>query len=184
MLRIVVCIFTGIALTGILGVFQGPVAEKKESDNKSESKVLDMLKSRQFLSVYIMAILSFFLGIFAVGSFKVYGEDNGISEGLLTTVGSVGAIFNAARFIWSGLLDRYSYKWVYGSLLLLEIVFGAVIVLARKSPVMYTVSYCVIMFCEGGHFTLVPNVLKQIFGSKATQLYGFGFSYTGVCAVL
>ena len=110
MLRIVVCIFTGIALTGILGVFQGPVVEKKESDNKSESKILDMLKSRQFLSVYIMAILSFFLGIFAVGSFKVYGEDNGISEGLLTTVGSVGAIFNAARFVWSGLLDRYSYK--------------------------------------------------------------------------
>ena len=87
-----------------------------------------MLKSRQFLSVYFMAILSFFLGIFAVGSFKVYGEDNGINESLLTTVGSVGAIFNAARFFWSGLLDRYSYRWVYGSLLVIEIVFGIVIV--------------------------------------------------------
>jgi len=143
-----------------------------------------MLKSRQFLSVYVMAILSFFLGIFAVGSFKVYGENNGISESLLTTVGSVGAIFNAARFFWSGMLDRFSYRWVYGSLLLLEMVFGVVIVITRKSPIMYTLSYCVIMFCEGGHFTLVPNILKQIFGSKATQLYGFGFSYTGMCAVI
>jgi len=36
-----------------------------------------------------------------------------------------------------------------------------------------------IMFCEGGHFTLMPNILKQIFGASATQLYGFAFSFTG-----
>jgi hypothetical protein len=40
------------------------------------------------------------------------------------------------------------------------------------------------MFCEGGHFTIVPNVFNQIFGAKATQLYGFGFSYTGVMSLI
>ena len=41
------------------------------------------------------------------------------------------------------------------------------------------------MFCEGGHFTLLPNVLKKIYGSdKGTALYGIAFSYTGLCAVL
>ena len=40
------------------------------------------------------------------------------------------------------------------------------------------------MFCEGGHFTLLPNVLKKIYGEKGTALYGIAFSYTGVCALL
>ena len=40
------------------------------------------------------------------------------------------------------------------------------------------------MFCEGGHFTLVPNIIRQIFGDKATQLYGILFSYTGISALI
>lgn len=39
------------------------------------------------------------------------------------------------------------------------------------------------LLCEGGHFTLVPNVLKKIYGDKATELYGYLFSYTGLCAI-
>jgi hypothetical protein len=40
------------------------------------------------------------------------------------------------------------------------------------------------MFCEGGHFVLAPNILKKIFGSKATQLYGFFFSFAALCSVI
>ena len=39
------------------------------------------------------------------------------------------------------------------------------------------------LLCEGGHFTLVPNVLKKIYGQQATELYGYLFSYTGLCSV-
>ena len=40
------------------------------------------------------------------------------------------------------------------------------------------------LFCEGAHFTLVPNILKKIFGRQATSLYGIAFSYTGLASVL
>ena len=40
------------------------------------------------------------------------------------------------------------------------------------------------LLCEGGHFTLVPNVLRKIYGEKSTALYGYLFSYTGICSVL
>jgi len=40
------------------------------------------------------------------------------------------------------------------------------------------------MFCEGAHFVLVPNLLRQIFGSKATQLYGIFFSYTAITSII
>lgn len=40
-------------------------------------------------------------------------------------------------------------------------------------------------FCEGGHFTLVPNVLKKIYGKEyGTQLYGVLFTYTSITSVL
>ena len=41
-----------------------------------------------------------------------------------------------------------------------------------------------IMFCEGGHFTLLPNVLKKIYGEKGTQLYGILFSYTSLVSII
>jgi len=42
-----------------------------------------------------------------------------------------------------------------------------------------------ILFCEGGHFTIVPNVLKKIYGSEnGTALYGIAFSYSGISAIL
>ena len=61
---------------------------------------------------------------------------------------------------------------------------GVCIVLFSHIPGLYAFFYCMILFAEGGHFTVVPNVLKQIFGSQATQLYGFMFSYTGFTSIL
>ena len=41
------------------------------------------------------------------------------------------------------------------------------------------------IFTEGGHFTLVPNVLRIIFGEKsASIIYGVVFSFTGVAQVI
>ena len=40
------------------------------------------------------------------------------------------------------------------------------------------------LLCEGGHFTLLPNVLKKIYGEKGTALYGIAFSYSSICGVL
>ena len=54
-----------------------------------------------------------------------------------------------------------------------------------ESPALYAVWVSLIMFCEGGHFTMVPNVLKKIFGGDyGTALYGIAFSYTSLSAVL
>jgi hypothetical protein len=49
---------------------------------------------------------------------------------------------------------------------------------------MYGTWVCLSVWCEGGHFTLVPNILKIIYGDQATSLYGIMFTYTGVCGLL
>ena len=68
--------------------------------------------------VYIMNVLSIFTGFFVVNQTKVYGMENGLTnDKFLALVASIGAIFNALRWIWSWMLDYYSYKQVYGVLL-------------------------------------------------------------------
>lgn len=43
---------------------------------------------------------------------------------------------------------------------------------------------CLALYCEGGHFTLVPNILKKIFGDQATSLYGITLTYTGLTSLI
>ena len=48
----------------------------------------------------------------------------------------------------------------------------------------YALYVSLIMFCEGAHFTLVPNVLKKIYGDQATPVFGLMFSFSGICSIL
>lgn len=56
--------------------------------------------------------------------------------------------------------------------------------MVAESEGLYAVWISLMLFCEGGHFTLVPNVLKKIYGDRGTALYGIAFSYTGICSIL
>ena len=132
-----------------------------------------------------MNMLSVISGFFAVNNFKKYGKLNGLdNENYFAWVGSAAAVCNSIRFVWSMATDHLSYKLVYSVLLVMQIVLNFTIPLIAESPGLYAVWISLLLLCEGGHFTLVPNVLKKIYGEKGTTLYGIAFSYTGVCSIL
>ena len=37
--------------------------------------------------------------------------------------------------------------------------------------------------CLGGHFTLLPNQFKNVFGDQATRLYSICFSFSGISGI-
>ena len=126
-----------------------------------------MVFCRQFITLYIMNFMSVFAAIFVINNNKGYAQSEGHrDENFLALLASLGAIFNSLRFIWSALTDYYDYKVVYGFLLVLQIIFDFTMPIAAKNQWVYLVWVCVICFCEGGHFTLVPNVLKKIYGKE------------------
>ena len=88
------------------------------------------------------------------------------------------------RFIWSAVLDHLPYRLVYGELLTLQFLLAATMSVAINSKVTYGIWICLALFCEGGHFTIVPNTLKKIFGDQATSLYGIMLTYTGFSSML
>ena len=71
----------------------------------------------------------------------------------------------------------------YAFMLIMQIALNFTIKLVATNKILYCLWISLMLLCEGGHFTLVPNALKKIYGEKATQLYGVLFSYTGVCAI-
>jgi fucose permease len=122
------------------------------------------------------------LGYYIVNTYKSFGQTIPVldDDQFLSTISSISALFNAARFIWSGALDKFAFKKVYGVLLLIQITLAFTIGLTQKSKVSFSIFICLALFCIGGHFALFPNVLKQVFGKQATGLYGVMFTGTGL----
>lgn len=87
---------------------------------KSEATVFRMVCTQAFILIYIMNFLSVASGFFAVNNFKNYGIKNGLDdENYLAWLGSAAAVCNSIRFVWSLATDHFSYKVVYGVMLVM-----------------------------------------------------------------
>lgn len=144
-----------------------------------------MIKTKQFVLLYLMNTCSVFIGLFIAAEWKVYWQTatNAPTDHFMATAGSFGSVFNGMRFIWSWLLDHYSYKAVYGTLLVVEITVGVTMPFLLSRKWLYTVWICVGYWCLGGHFTLLPNQVKKVFGGNATQLYSIIYTYIGIAGI-
>ena len=128
-------------------------------DPSLHATTVEMLFSKQSVILYIVSVFSVFTGFFVVNQTKTFGVLNGLTDDkYLAMIASIGAIFNTARFLWSWALDHYSLKIVYGTLLATQIVLNFTIFFVDKNWYTYAIWIWLFMFCEGGHFTLLPNV--------------------------
>ena len=156
------------------------------SDDQKKLLFWQCIRSKQFWVIYSMQGLSILFAYYCVNVYKLFGEEVPAldDDAYLTLVNSVSAIFNALRFIWSGSIDKIPFRYVYGTLLLIQITIAFTMTLTEKSKVSYMTVMCLVLFCVGGHFALFPNVIRQIFGKQATFLYGWCFTGTGIASMM
>ena len=159
--------------------------DKLEVVRDEQSKVR-MVFSQQFIIIYIMNMLSVITGFFTVNNFKTFAQKNDIKdEDYLAWVGSAAAICNSIRFVWSFATDHFSYKSVYTILLVMQIALCFTMQLIDDNKALFAIWVSLLLLCEGGHFTVMPNVLKKIYGKEyGTALYGIAFSFSGICSIL
>jgi hypothetical protein len=43
---------------------------------------------------------------------------------------------------------------------------------------------CLGYFCLGGHFAILPNEVKKVFGPHATELYTYMFTFAGLTGLI
>lgn len=98
-------------------LYQNLIEEEETPESWAEKniKLIDMIKSHEFLYLYLIFMCFVFYGHYILNVFKIYGFETIHDDHLLTFVGSFGALFNGVcRIFWSTLLDYKSFKTVFG----------------------------------------------------------------------
>ena len=110
--------------------------------------------------------MSIVFAYYVVNVFAEFGEGvptlNDVEY--LTLVNSISSIFNALRFIWAGGIDKYPFKWIYGILLVMQIIIAFTMKFSSLTRTTYMIAVSLDLFCVGGHFALFPNIIRQIYG--------------------
>ena len=61
---------------------------------------------------------------------------------------------------------------------------GATIDFAAQTRPTFALWLCLMIFTEGGHFVIVPNALRAIYGEAASGVYGVIFTFTGLSSFM
>lgn len=157
-----------------------------------EASLIQLLKTKPFLEIYFMTLASFQLAIFLIGSSKAYGQATINAEGFLAFSATFSSIFSIFRFVWSFSLERYSYKAIYGTLLVIQLIMGLVLpFLTWYAPSsLFTKIFFFFVDCSskmtmGGHMVLVPTIFAKIYGADGgMRVFSVGFSFATICSLI
>ena len=112
-----------------------------------------------------MIYMSVSNGYFMATNFKNYGITKISDDQFLTLVGSLGSVFNGAgRFFWGLLSDKFNFKKVYLTVLIIQLVNIATLRFISSIETAYLLWVCSALLCEGGNFVLFPPLSLKVFG--------------------
>lgn len=175
----------------LIKVKEDEPTESETNQNKSDDQdlqVTELLTDKRYWLLYFMNFCTVFYGYMLIGSYKVFGGLYINDDMFLTFVGSIGCVCGSLRFLWSVLLDlNFTYQQVYGTLCALQLVCASLIFYAASNGYRYLflILMAVSMFCEGGHFVLLPSHCAQLFGSskRGVQAFSMLFSCFGLSSL-
>jgi len=158
-------------------------SEEKTDDPNAKETLGKALLSVRFFMLFLMPFLTSTYGFFAVNALKLFGKENNIDDSTLTLASSLAGLGNGiSRPVWGIILDKWKFKKTYFFLCIVQVSLASTIYFTPlASGYMYVVWCFLSLCCEGSHFTIMPAVVRQVFGSKnATEIYGFVFfAYSG-----
>jgi Na+/melibiose symporter-like transporter len=92
-------------------------ANRPKRKNKSFRSVFKYLKTRQFVTLWLMTFLSINMSTFTIGCYADYATQYIDDTNMIVWIGSVGSVCTSLRFAWSFPLDYFPFKYVYGTML-------------------------------------------------------------------
>ena len=141
----------------------------------------EMLTKLNFYLLFIILLSGSLPIAFVVTLYKAFGQSLIDGDYLLTTAGSVSAMFNLlGRILWGALADKTSYKLALllqsTTMCFLLYTFYGVSIL---SPALYFIWLCGIFFCVGGLYSLLPTAVAKAFGPDYMGV-NYGIMYVAV----
>ncbi len=172
-----------------------PAPTKTRSFGNTVFQPREMLRTRQFYSLFTVFMFSALSGLMVIYCIKLFGIDalqlNGIENaGVITgTAMAWYAIFNGlGRIAWGAVSDRIGRKRAIITMALLQ----GVIMLAMYHGFIsfglvtgFIIASSFVGFNFGGNFALFPAITADFFGNKTVgKNYGFVFISYGIAGIL
>mmetsp|Transcript_36886 Transcript_36886/g.35617 ORF Transcript_36886/g.35617 Transcript_36886/m.35617 type:complete len:179 (+) Transcript_36886:662-1198(+) len=121
-------------------------------------RTIDLLLSKEFLLLYTNFVFFIFYGYFVINIYKLYGAETINDDLVLTIIGSVGSLVNGfMRIFWSTLLDYYSFKFVFGILICIQLVLVWLIQILTGNQWIFMLVVVMSMQCEGAIAAILPT---------------------------
>ncbi|KAL4478658.1 hypothetical protein ABPG74_006893 [Tetrahymena malaccensis] len=156
--------------------------EIDELDKLGAPNILLALKQPKFYLSIFLVVLCLGFGSLINANYKSIAKDYGFKgDSFQTLVGSLAGIANGiSRPVWSGLLDRFKFKYILISIICIQIATSLSFQVTRQSEVYFAIWVFIVHFCFGGVLGILPAFSAQLSGVKiGSQLFGFywyGFS--------
>lgn len=92
-------------------------------------------------------------------------------------MGAIGALFcGFSRFFWGTMLKKFSFKFIYSFLLIINTFLAFTIVYAAHIRQIYFAYIVLTYIIYGGHLGMFPAMTSQVFGIRyGGQIYGLMF---------
>ena len=187
MFRICLIFWGCLSLLSIATVTRNPAFLTKQKSKQHEQKLLlhnhkhnhkeaappvdspvtvsEAIHTRRFYHMGLLLFQGIFFGLFVASVYKNVGLDGAISDKALTLAGSIGSVCNgSSRIFWASLQDKYGFKKIYASLLIVQLIVSLSIYSCSTNSGWYTVAVAASFTCEGGHFSIFPTAAAKIFG--------------------
>ena len=142
------------------------------------------------ICIFLCCISPTFFGY----TYKTYGEDKtqhpAVSDSLLTLAASIGAggVNGLSRVFFGWLMDKYSFRTLFGILTLIAGLNGVAQYWAVYSPAAYFICIMINYMYLGGVFAIYPTAVQNVFGLKqGPQIYVWvllGSTFTSVINLL
>lgn len=173
MLRLLALIYAILTLVGLLLITR-PIIPKEihnytDKDIKEEEcpSIKDGVKTKHFWIMFCMCLCSTTPGLYVINCYKTFGKKEINEDQFLAIVGSIGSIFNGSfRYIWGQLMDKTSFETSYTILICTQTILVMSIYYVATAKATYFIWVCLIMCCEGGHFSLYPTIIAKMYGKK------------------
>ena len=162
----------------------------KQKQEKAKTDISLSLKqaskdifSKRFLVVWMILFCNISAGISIIGfqspmfqELILNRKPSSTAEALASmgaTLIAVTSIFNGVgRLLWGAFSDRFGRMKAYRLLLLSEMLIFLLLIFTR-SPWVFAICACWILFCYGGGFGMMPATISELFGpQKMTIMYG------------
>mmetsp|Transcript_27636 Transcript_27636/g.44532 ORF Transcript_27636/g.44532 Transcript_27636/m.44532 type:complete len:439 (-) Transcript_27636:108-1424(-) len=153
---------------------------------KPKGGMYETLMDPRAALLFAMMGLTTSSGLLVVGTYKTVGTSSGVSDQVLTLVGSLSLCFNGlGRILYGSLCDNIGFKTSLIIDFFSQFVIGLLFMMTTSMPVAFTVVVCLMVMNYGGNFSMYPTVTAEMFGTESVASnYGFVFAGFATSSIL